>query len=237
MIADTYRLASIQQKIFFPWAVIALLAPIAGIICWEIQDNQVRYYYTLPDNNTLTVWQDYIVFEEYTSFFPPRTNYIKLPDGGEDWELTIDSTGHSAVYVFKDARKIKAVSPIYPLVATYEYSPGRYWLYADFPAEQWKAHFSYHYDHDGLFSGAVLQYTAVTKDSVTHINGGYSGREYSNYHQGKPYSEPMDTFLGSFQKHVEYYQSGNYRTKDGEYKYAFWPDSTQYSAFHKTNNH
>lgn len=233
VIADTYRLASVQQKILFPWAIIALLAPIAGIVYWEVQNNQVRYYYDLPDNNTMTVWQEYIIFEKYTSFFAPRTNYIKLPGGTDKWELTVDSAGHSAVYVNKKAHKIKAVSPKYPLVATYEDSPGQYWFYADFPAEQWKAHFSYHYDHDGISSGAVLQYTSVTKDGVSHINGSYPGIEYYDYHENEPYLEPVDSLLVYFQKQVEYYQSGSYRTKNGEYKFAFWPDSTQYSAFHQ----
>ena len=233
VITETYRLASIQQKILFPWAIIALLTPIAGIVYWEVQNNQVRYYYTLPDNNTMTVWQEYIIFEEYTSFFSPRSNYIKLPNGTDDWELTVDSAGHSAVYVNKKAHKIKAISPKYPLVATYEDSPGQYWFYADFPAEQWKAHFSYHYDHDGISSGAVLQYTSVTKDGVSHINGSYPGREYYDYHENEPYSEPIDSLLVSFHKHVEYCQSGIYRTEDGYSKYCFWPDSTQYSAFHQ----
>ena len=233
VIIDTYRLKNIQEKIFFPLAIIALLVPIAGITYWEIQNNQVRYYYDLPDNNTMTVWQEYIIFEKYTSFFAPRTNYIKLPSGADEWELTIDSAGHSAVYVYKKAHKIRNVSPKYPLVAIYKGFPGRYWLYTDFPAEKWMAHFHYHYDHDGLASGADLYYTSVTNDSVCHIIGSYPGREYYEYSQTEPYSEPMDSFLVSFQKDVEYYQSGIYPTEKGKSKYCFWPDSTQYSIFHK----
>lgn len=233
VIVDTYRLENTWEKVLFPWAIIALLALPAGIAVWEIQNNQVRYYYDLPDNNTMTVWQEYIIFEKYTSFFAPRTNYIKLPGGTDKWELTIDSAGCSAVYVYKNAHEIKHVSPKYPLVAIYKGNPGQYWLYTDFPPEKWMVHFHYDYDHDGLASGATLQYIAVTDDSVFHINGYYPGREYAEYRQGEPYSEPMDSFLVSFQKHVKYCQSGNYRTKDGSSKYSFWPDSTQYSIFHK----
>lgn len=234
VIKATYKLDSIPKVTLFLWAIIAILAIPISITMWETQNNQVRYYYDLPDNNTMTVWQEYIIFEKYTSFFPPRTNYIKLPSGTDEWELTIDSAGHSAVYVYKKAHKIKNVSPKYPLVAIYEGNPGQYWLYADFPADQWMAHFHYDYDHDGLASAGFLRYTAVVNDSVCHINGSYPGREYAEFNQGEPYVEPMDSFLISFHEDLKHSQSGNYRIKDGEYKYCFWPDSTQYSAFHKT---
>lgn len=236
VIIDTRRLASIQQKILFPWAIIALLTLPVYLTYGEIQNNQVRYYYDLPDNNTMTVWQEYIIFEKYDSFFRPRSNYIKLPRGADDWELTIDSMGRSAVYVYEKARKIKSASPRYPLVATYEGSPGQYWFYADFPADQWMANYYYRYDHDGFFSAANMDYTLVINDSAYHLNGFYPGRAYAYYKQTEPFPEPMDSLLISFQKRLKHYQSQGYYTKDGEYKCHFWPDSTQYSAFHKTNN-
>ena len=236
VIMDTYKLTSTQQKILFPWAIIALLAIPVNVTILEIQNNQVRYYYDLPDNNTMTVWQEYIIFEKYDSFFRPHSNYIKLPRGADDWELTIDSMGRSAVYVYEKARKIKSVSPRYPLVATYEGSPGRYWFYADFPADQWMANYYYRYDRDGIFSAATMDYKAVIHDSIWHIHGSYPGKEYAQYTQGETHSEPMDSMLLSFQKRLKYYQSQGYYTDEGEYKHHFWPDSTQYSAFHKTNN-
>ena len=186
-------------------------------IC-EIFNRQARYFYDLPDNNTLTIWQDRIIFEKYISIFPPRTNYIELPEGTSNWEMVIDTAGRCAILTY-DIDEIKQFSPQYPLVATYIGDAGQYWFYTEFPPETWILHCEYTYWPDAFSSGGTYHLSVVANDSVTHINGYYSFREYASYAQDDPYIEPLDSLILSYRKKYDYN--------------CHWSDSTQYSAFHK----
>ena len=222
VIKDTHKLRNIKEGLLLAWAIVALLTIPLAITTEEIRNNQVRYYYDLPDNTTLTIWQDRIIFEKYTSFFPPRSNYIKLPNGTDNWELVIDTAGSSAIWMYGQTDKIKQVSPKYPLVATYEDSAGKYWISAEFPPQTWMAHCEYHYYHDGIASAGFYSVTTVANDSAIHVNGSFDGRDYARYDQGEPRKEPLYSLVLSFSQHIKYYE-----------EYNHWSDSTQYSAFHK----
>lgn len=220
VITKTRKRESWLEKVLFTWAIIlALAVPLTSAIK-EILNSQARYFYELPDNNTLTIWQNRIIFEKYTSVFPPCTNYIQLPGVLENWEMVIDTAGRTAVIMY-NADEIKQFSPKYPLVATYSGEAGQYWFSTEFPPETWMLHCEYSYWPDAFSSGGTYHLSVVANDSVTHINGYYSFREYASYHQREPYTQSLDSLIISFHK------------KTDHYNHSHWVDSTQYSAFHK----
>lgn len=218
VIIDTRKPINTQEKVFLCWAIILLFSLPFSMVIGNIYNNQARIYHQLPNNDTLTIWQERIIFEKYTSCFAPRTNYIELPSGTFEWMFTIDSMGNSAVLVDR-SDEIKQVSPKYPLVGIYEGSPGQYWFYKEFPPEKWMAHIQFNFYPDAFSTGAYLYYTTIANDSVYHVSGGYPFTQYSQYHETFDRVEPLDSFIISAQNLT--------------YHYRFWADSTQYSIFHK----
>lgn len=193
VVVDTRKRENRQEKILLTWAIIVALAiPLTMPIC-EIQNNQARYFYDLPDNSTMTIWRERIIFEKYTSCFPPRTNYIQLPSGAkfrDNWAMVIDTAGRAAVYVIDDVDEIKQVAPKYPLVATYD---DRDSFRTDFPVETWMLHCEYTYWPDAFSTCGEYQLLMIANDSVTHIHGYFPFREYARYEQSEPFTEPLDS--------------------------------------------
>lgn len=218
---NTHKRVNQPEKVLFTWSIITFLAIPIGLIIAEIHNNNARFYYTLPNNDTITIWQDRIIFEKYTSVFPPHSNYIELPKSTLDWELIIDSLGRSAIFGV-DSDKIKQVSPKYPLVASYTDNPGRYWFRTEFPSEKWMASVDFHFYQDAFSTGGYLQFTYIANDSVYFVTGSYPFTQYAEYEEMFHGVEPLDSFIVTFDKHTHFYRA--------------WADSTQYSAFHKTDN-
>lgn len=218
VIYDTRKRDNRQEKILLTWAIMIVLVIPLTIGIFEILNRQARYFYDLPDNNTLTIWQNRIIFEKYISIFPPRANYIQLPGVLENLEMVIDTAGRAAILMY-NADEIKQYTPKYPLVATYKGSAGEYWFETEFPPETWMLHCEYSYWPDAFSSGGVYQLSIVANDSVTHITGHYPFREYASYNQDEPYSQSLDSLILSYRKKYDYK--------------CRWSDSTQYSAFHK----
>lgn len=220
VIVDTHKPVNIQEKVFLYWTIILLLALPFSMVIGKIYNNQSRIYYQLPNNDTITIWKERIIFEKYTSCFAPRTNYIELPSGTCEWKFTIDSVGNSAIYVNR-SDEIKQVLPKYPLVGIYEgSSPTQYWFYTEFPPEKWMAHIQFNFYHDAFSTGAYLYYTTIANDSVYRVSGVYPFTQYSQYSESFDHVEPLDSFVVSFHEHIHSC-------------YRFWADSTQYSIFHK----
>ena len=216
---DTRKPVNRQEKVLQIWLITLLLALLASLIIGKIYNDHARIYYTLPNNDAMTIWQERIIFEKYTSCLPPHSNYIELPRDLYSWELIIDAAGRSAI-IGVDSNEIKQVSPKYPVVATYVGSagPGRYWSRTEFPPERWMAHIEFNFYPDAFSTGGYLQFTTVTNDSVYHLNGCYPFTQYRQYKESFGGAEPLDSFIVSFHEQTHYYR--------------FWADSTQYSAFH-----
>ena len=219
VIKETCKPSNKHEKVLLSWAIISALVIPTTIAIGDIINRQARYYYVLPDNSQITIWQNRIIFEKYISPFPPRTNYIQIPSDNRSWQLTIDSAGRSAIYTYNTS-KIKQVSPKYPLVAVYEGKPGEYWFYKEFPPEVWMVYCSYEYMSDGLASCGMYDVTTVSNDSAYHIHGYFPGAERALYDQDKTYIHPLDSLIDSYKKN-DYYDN-----------YYHWSDSVHYSAFH-----
>ena len=219
VIAETRKPVNLLEKVFLSWTITLLLSLPLTMVLGRIYNDYARIYHTLPNNDTMTIWQDKIIFEKYTSIFPPHSNYIELPKGLSSWKLTIDTAGRSAIIDVNPA-EIKQFSPKYPLVAIYKGDPGYYWSRTEFPPEKWLVHVEFDFYRDAFSTGGCLKYTTIANDSVYHVHGDYPFTQYSQYKESPGKVEPLDSFLISFHKQTHYYRH--------------WADSTQYSAFYKT---
>ena len=183
---DTRKMLNRQEKVLQIWLITLLLALLASLIIGKIYNDHARIYYTLPDNDTMTIWQERIIFEKYTSCLPPHSNYIELPRDLYSWELIIDTAGRSAI-IGVDSDEIKQVSPKYPVV-------------------RWMAHIEFNFYPDAFSTGGYLQFTTIANDSVYHVNGCYPFTQYRQYKESFGGAEPLDSFIVSFHEQTHYYR-------------------------------
>ena len=228
VIMKTFKRFNIKEKALFYWAISIIVLPWICLGVLDFKNDLVRYSYDLPNGDTLTVWQETIIFESYTSPFSPKSNYIRLPSRAQDWEIMIDTTGHLALWISKDANKVKVCNPKYQMEGIYRDDAGAYWFRVEHPVEERMMDYSFHYDRDGIFSGAEMVLHTFINDSVHSKRW---GMDFWEYHTCRLWTDTVfvrDSFIADYnQKSEESWQ------QDWKYCNAYYPDSTEYSYYHK----
>lgn len=233
---STYRKTDIRAKVLFYWAICLFIFPWLCFGIVELKNSQNRYSYDLPNGDTLTVWQQTIIFDSYTSSFKPKSNYIRLPNKLEDWSLIIDTTGHVALWVSEKADKVKVCNPKYQVDGVYRDDAGLYWFRVEHQAEERVADYTFHYDRDGIHSGAVMVLHTFQNDSVYSKTWAFSGWDNHNCWLLNDTVYARDSFLTDYNKQTDKSYKERGWSKDGKYYHAYYPDSTEYSFFHKYVN-
>ena len=182
-----------REKILLVWASLILLAPIVSVTSSIYLSRQARHYYSLSEGEIFTVWGNKVIFENYTSIFPPQTNYIQVPDKGAcNWGFAIDTLGQLIIESYTP-EKVIVNSPKYPVCDICKSGS----LLEKHPYEELKAAYGYMYLPDGISSCGYVSLTLLTPDSVTHFVWHFG---FEDHQLGTTYTIPRDSFLLSLQK-------------------------------------